>query len=140
MWTTRCRAWERALVAECEAFLTGHYVERCLAEDRLVPSWAWLNLLAHGTESEIGACAAGDEVDPAVRGRSEWQMAIAFLAQELLAESARRGAAVADLQRRALVPLELDLVGSRTRSVMAPPAFVSEVRRVLMQGSSRRRG
>jgi hypothetical protein len=140
MWTTRSRAWERTLVAECEAFLTGHYVDRLLSEGRLVPSWAWLNLLAHGTESEIGACAETDGTDGAVGARPDWHLVLAFLAQELLAEAARQGVAVAELQRRALVPLELALIGSRTRSIMAPPAFVSEVRQALAQGSSSRRG
>ena len=45
--------------AECQAFLQGSYVEHLASLDRAIPSWAWLNTLAHGTATEIAALAQG---------------------------------------------------------------------------------
>jgi hypothetical protein len=53
MWTTGSRAWERELVAECEAFFSGQYAQYLDNENRPIPVWAWLNVLAHGSEDDI---------------------------------------------------------------------------------------
>jgi hypothetical protein len=82
MWTTRSRAWERALVAECEAFFSGRSAQYLDNQNRPVPAWAWLNLLAHGSEEDIAAVAAGESEPPrSTSATSVWRQALAFLAQ-----------------------------------------------------------
>lgn len=131
MWTTRSRAWEREFVAECEAFLSGHYAQ-CLAdENRPVPVWAWLNVLAHGSEDDLTALAASDPPARGSQGASAWRGALGFLAQELMSQATRRGCSLGDLQRSTLVPLELDFAGGRGRGSAStsgePSKLVSSV-------------
>jgi hypothetical protein len=43
----------RELVASCEAFVNGRYAELLIEHERAVPVWAWVNRLAHGTDSQL---------------------------------------------------------------------------------------
>jgi hypothetical protein len=45
-----CDVW-----SEAEAFLGGTYAEHLISHGRRVPSWAWLNRVAHGTEADLAA-------------------------------------------------------------------------------------
>ena len=129
MWSTRCRPWEHELVTECEAYLSGRYAEYLGEAKRPVPVWAWLNVLAHGSEEDVAALAAG-EPHPSI---SLWHQALAFLAQELMNQAARRGRRLADLQRSTLVPLELELAGKGAQSPVELARFVSRVLSALAQ-------
>ena len=128
MWTIgrrkdRTWVWERELVAECEAFLSGHYA-RCLDDDgRPVPDWAWLNLLARSADAEIRSIAASGICGRAPRDPA-WNQAVVFLAQEVLSEATRRGRTLAELQRSILVPLELALIGQPSRTDLGPARVV----------------
>jgi len=139
MWSVGRQAEERVLVAECEAFLSGHYAQFLDGSNLRVPDWAWLNVLAHGSQDDIRALAIGE---PAWRISSEtsvWHEALSFLAQELISQATRQGRALAVLQRSTLVPLELELAGRRGPS-MGPTAFVGHVRSAIaLHPSSRRR-
>ena len=135
MWTTRSRAWEQELVTECEAFLTGRFPEYLVDHGRLVPVWAQVNKLAHGSEDDIEADAAGHDSPVTASGGTQWQAAMSFLAQELISEATRRRVSVAELQRSILVPLELELFKTRLRSTMTLPIFVSTVRGALVEQS-----
>lgn len=97
------------LIADCEAFLAGRYAEHLEARGRRVPAWAWVNLLAHGTGDELAAARhlVQDGTDP----RSQWRAARAFLAREVLEAAVAAGTTLDDLQRRVLIPLELELMG-----------------------------
>jgi hypothetical protein len=88
------------LVDECEAFLSGHLAER-LSTDGPLPAWVWINLLAHASEEELRA-----ECKRTPRGL--WEAHRARLAGEVLDLAATSGS-LGDLQRQALIPLELDL-------------------------------
>jgi len=121
------------LVAECEAFLSGHFAQH-LDEDRhSLPDWVWLNVLAHGGEDEIAALAAGKPRRRNSREHSVWQQALAFLAQEVMNQATKRGCTLADLQRSTLVPLEFELAGRNPRSYMEPAQFVGTVLSALAQ-------
>ena len=124
MWTTRCRRWERGLVAECEAFLSGHYAQNPGDNDWCAPGWARLNVLAHGSDADVATLAAngGQPWD-----NSAWPQALAFLAQELLSEATRQGRPLPDLQRSTLVPLELDLLEPSEPSCVELFQFVTSV-------------
>jgi hypothetical protein len=135
MWTTRSRTWERVLVAECEAFLSGHSAQYFDQHNRPVPAWAWLNLLAHGTDDEIAALASGGPQPalPASETTAVWFQAVSLLGQELMIQATRRGRSLAELQRWTLVPLELELAGPRAPSSVKPAALVTSVLSALVE-------
>jgi len=132
MLSTRSRIWERELVVDCEAFFSGHYAQYLANENRPVPVWARLNVLAHSSEDEITALAVGEP-----RGTFPcslvWEQALAFLAQEVMSETTRRGCPLADLQRSTLVPLELEFARLRAQSFVEPAKFVASVLSALAQ-------
>ncbi len=135
MWTTQNRTWERGLVAECEAFLTGHFALYLGQQSRLVPPWAWLNTLAHGSEDDITALATGNPQPPGPTSPATalWHEALAFLAHELMGQVTRRGLPLAELQRSTLVPLELELAGRRVPVSTKPGELVARVLRALAE-------
>jgi len=99
--------WERELVDECEAFVSGRYLQYLNGDRRSVPEWAWLNVLAHGGEGDIRALAVGRPPRSSLHDAT-WRCALVFLAREVLSEVTRRGGTLLDLQRSILVPLELE--------------------------------
>lgn len=111
----------RELVSGCEAFLAGRYLASAAQHHRLVPSWVWVNTLAHGPR---------DEIESLARMRSSafpGSGAASYLAGELLALVDRRGVTLEAVQRAVLIPFELEfepascLLGSRemTAGVLA---------------------
>lgn len=104
MWWYRRWHSQKELVAECEAFLSGHYAERLQRQSHDVPGWAWTNLLAHGTDEDLRADRSGPP-DPLHRS---WPAARAYLSTEVLT-AVRRGRGLQELQCEVLQPLELDL-------------------------------
>jgi hypothetical protein len=52
--------WEAALSSETGAFLEGRIVEHLTAAGRMVPTWAVLNKLAHGSPIEIADFTQND--------------------------------------------------------------------------------
>ena len=103
--------WEAALSGETEAFLEGRIVEHLTAAGRMVPTWAVLNKLAHGSPGEIADLTQTDGHlgNAPEAGEPAWCAAQRSLAACLLA----RGAAPDDItqvQQRVLVPLELRLI------------------------------
>ncbi len=122
------RLLEGELVADCEAFLLGHYAERLDQESSSVPVWAWTNLLAHGSEEEVRRAATGRSLGP-VRTRG-WRAARAYLATELLT-AVDRGSSLEDLQHHVLAPLELRLSTRREAPSWDPQRWVVIVRSAL---------
>jgi hypothetical protein len=105
---------------ECEAFLAGRYVELTRAMGWRVPAWAWLNDLAHGSPRVVRRLAAGRRS----RGRrSRWTAIVDELAATVVPPGAD-DAAVADLQRDVLVPLELAVAESGEPATPADLAAV----------------
>jgi hypothetical protein len=139
MWTTGSRAWERELVAECEAFVSGHYAQYLGREGRSVAPWAWVNVLAHGGPDEIDALIRGEPGWRAGSDTTVWHEALAFLAQELVGQSIRQNLSLAELQRLTLVPLALELA-RRPIPSLDPTAFVARVRSAIARHPSSRYG
>jgi hypothetical protein len=115
----RVRRTSPAVADELVAIVEGRLVEHLLSRRIVVPAWAWLNLVAHGLEVDLVRTA---EVSPRRHGRNSWAAARRFLAEEVLG-AARDQGSLLDLQRRVLVPLELELM-ARTRRVTSPEALV----------------
>lgn len=117
---TRLRVHQRHDVASaCDAFLSGTYAEYLLARDAPVPTWVWLNVLAHGTVERLtevaGGLAAAAHVD------NQWLAARSFLAGDVLDLVGGDGPRLAALQSAVLWPWELD-VGSRRGPTLWVPA------------------
>ena len=94
------------LANECEAFLAGHWAEHRRANGLPVPTWASLNQAAHAS-ADILAVAA---IRPANRTPSSSTDIETLVARALLAASPPDE--VSQLQRRILVPLEMELMGT----------------------------
>ena len=108
----------REVVQEAERLLGGRTLERYIARRERVPAWSLIALLGHATRFDLmrlGSPAAGP--DPA-----GWSGTVARLARELVAATADDPALVR-LQRRSLVPLELNLLGG----LIAPPSTPAEL-------------
>jgi hypothetical protein len=121
MWPRRSDRRGTALAMECEAFLAGRYVELCESRGEHVPTWAWINLLAHGTEDQLRETM---EHDPC---NGPWSQARGFLAGELLGLMDADRLSLSAFQRHVLVPLELDTISSSSAVGWRPSQFVSGV-------------
>jgi len=102
-WTT----WGTSgLADEAAAFLEGRLLEsqRATGAGGRVPPWLWLNAVAHGDTQVLRALVQPGR--PAGGPVGGWRSVRAELARELLDRSGGDAELLADLQRRALVPLE----------------------------------
>ena len=87
---------------ECDAYLTGRYLEYARCHDLPLSAWMWLNEIAHGSrDSVVSAATPGS--------RSGWDRTTVVLAQAPLA--ATSGTDIRAIQQRVLTPLELELIG-----------------------------
>lgn len=115
-------------VSDCAAFLLGGYAEYLEGRSVSVPVWAWTNVLAHGCRDDIDRAAAG------ARGGSsstrKWRVARAFVAGEVL-DMVGHGTSLTDIQRKVLVPLELELVSRRGVWAWTPQCWLDTVRAAL---------
>jgi len=79
----------RAMANDCEAFLEGTLAERMERRGDLLPTWVWLNLLAHGSPERLRACrATGGRRGSTSR---DWRLARYYLAMEILSAADRYG-------------------------------------------------
>ena len=137
MWWRR-RSAAVTMVRDCEAFLAGEYVERAEHASGGLPAWAWLNLLAHGSHDQlVEATARLGAVDADEWRDRRWRNAQGYLAGELLDACNGEPAALRDLQRRVLVPLELDLTSAVTR--LDPAGLAKAVLDALERDAARSR-
>lgn len=125
MWFRDSDPDERELVRDCEAFLAGRYVEYVLDRGDHVPTWAWTNLLAHGTEEQLRSPATTFSVNW-IELLEPWLKARAYLAGEIL-DGAYRDGPLCRVQRRLIVPLELKLACDRSSKLLTPSDWVSKV-------------
>lgn len=92
---------------ECEAFLAGEWAEYREAHGEDVPHWAWLNRVTHISETALRMAARA----PAWGQRTydDWTRLRLRVAEKLIEQSSVKAVPVPELQRLALVPLELAL-------------------------------
>jgi hypothetical protein len=106
----RARVDARRLARDCEAVVTGRFADLLFDRGDRVPVWAWSNLLAHGTESELRReVKRRRSVDP-------WRRVRGTLAARLLEGVDAGRIALAEFQRETLVPLELELMSRTTET------------------------
>jgi hypothetical protein len=121
------RSAAASLVKDCEAFLSGRLAERLLRTGGFVPNWVWMNLLAHGTQSELVRIRDGRPLTrwPWISHLERWHAARSFLAAEVLAIALLHGP-LDTVQRQVLWPLEERLADSRS-DVFGPTDWVTAV-------------
>ena len=111
------RQFERAssrLISETEAFMAGEFAGRLRRLNAAVPGWARLNFLAHGDLQRLRLtrrlALAGRSRTLADLTEESWASAQRLLARELMELVGHDPRLLADVQRRVLVPLELQLM------------------------------
>lgn len=129
-----------ALAAEATTLLSGRYASFLNERRHAVPSWAWVNALAHRTQEDLAAIATvGAQPEGEWRGLpDEWRDAIVFLAGDVISYARAAGLSTAELQRSRLVPLELDLMRKSDDAVRTPGQLATLVIAVLREHRSAR--
>jgi hypothetical protein len=115
---------------ECAAFLEGRLVEVLEARKVPVPTWAWTNMLAHGSMEQLRL--AGSEEHQRYRDQyGEWRTSRSQLANLMLASARSFGPLLALQQECALIPLELMLAAQPEPGGRTPAGWVAQVEGVL---------
>jgi hypothetical protein len=109
---------------ECEAFLAGTLAEYWEDRGIAVPVWAWTNLLAHGTASQIARCVT--RPGRLRRTGRNWAIARSYMAYEVL-DLVDAGFTLADMQATSLIPLELEMAAHPEVSRWTPRQWVDTV-------------
>lgn len=104
---------------ECEAWLAGRWAEYRAGRGEPVPSWAWLNRVAHASEKAVRSMTRM----PAVNC-DEWFRLRGCVAESLVTEAAQRGLSVPDLQRSVLLPIECALFQDDTHYRFGNPELI----------------
>jgi hypothetical protein len=112
------------LASECEAYLNGTLAEFWEERGTAVPVWAWTNLLAHGSESQIHASLYRSS-KPRRTGRS-WRIARSYLAYQVL-DLTSPDFTLEELQAAVLLPLELELAARPEVEQWTPRRWVDTV-------------
>jgi hypothetical protein len=121
------------LATECAAFLDGTLAEYWDARGLVVPVWAWMNLLAHGSEGLIGE-SLWHPFRPRRAARS-WRIARTYLARQVM-DVTNAHLTLEDLQTSVLIPLELELAARDDVSRWTPRQWADTVDRVNRQHSA----
>ncbi len=129
MWHRDRNPRSAELIGDCEAFLVGHLAEQFEGRAASVPAWAWMNLLAHGSEHDLRSERAVVRARQLTSG-DEWCAARSYLAVEVLNLAAEFGP-LADLQRSVLVPLEQRLASRPEVAGWRPRQWVGSVEAAL---------
>ncbi|HWC38193.1 MAG TPA: hypothetical protein VG476_06675 [Acidimicrobiales bacterium] len=126
------------LAREIEAFLSGSSGEWFIARGREVPTWAYVNRVAHADPDVLWQLAAW-QPGPRARlttqpesqaDRLGWRGAVALLAGEVLDLGGSDPCAIRQIQLDRLLPLESALM-SRTAGPISPEQLVARGRACL---------
>ncbi len=125
------RGLAAGLIEECQAFLVGSYADHLDGKGLTIPTWAWTNLLAHGSVADLHRAedSSHTQGSPA---HLQWRAARSHLAREILDQSRNCPVDLEELQRKVLIPLELELARRCEASTRSDPhAWVVAVRAAL---------
>jgi hypothetical protein len=126
------------LAREIEAFLSGSSGEWFIARGREVPTWAYVNRVAHAGPDvlwQLAAWQSGPTTRLATQPERQadglgWRGAVAVLAGEVLELSGTDPCAIRQIQLDRLLPLESALM-SRTTRPISPEQLVARGRACL---------
>jgi hypothetical protein len=126
------RIRRQAVAESCVDVLDGRVAERLERRRQPIPPWAWMNLLAHGTEDEIRQAAVGPL---ALTG---WRRARAVVASAIVDLLDQGTWTLPELQRTVLVPFELHVIRFPGRHSPSPEQlFASLLWTLEIQASDR---
>lgn len=109
----------RDVVREAERMLDGRTLESYIARRERVPAWSLIALLGHASRIDLMRLSS----PAAAPDPNGWSATVARLASDLLALTWDEHSLIR-LQRRSLIPLELNLLGG----FVAPPCTPGELR------------
>lgn len=116
--TRKDAANARGVVREAERLLEGRTLEGYISRRERVPAWSLIGLLGHGSRADLMRLSSptpgSDE--------TSWSGTVARLASDLLDRSWDDRSLIR-LQRRSLVPLELNMLGG----YVVPPGTPTEL-------------
>lgn len=108
-------AVKREVIREAERLLEGRTLESYIARRERVPAWSLIALLGHGTRVDLMRLASPAATpDPA-----GWSGTVARLAADLLGMT-WDDESLLWVQRRSLVPLELNMLGGLVHPPTSP--------------------
>jgi hypothetical protein len=107
----------REVVREAQCLLEGRTLEGYITRRERVPAWSLVALLGHASRFDLVRLASPTSQDPA-----GWSGTVARLARDLIGMTWDDRSLVR-VQRRSLVPLELNLLGG----LLAPPSTPCEL-------------
>jgi hypothetical protein len=116
-------------LGDCEAFLLGQLAEFREAHRQYVASWEWTNLLAHGSEDDLRVelATADHRRDPSEdTANGKWRAARRYVVSKLMI-TVDSHHPLNDIQRRVLIPLELDLAASADAARWRPHQWIVAV-------------
>lgn len=131
MWLLDRNTLSRTLVGESEAFLIGQLAEQIDRNGERVPVWAWTNLLAHGSAADLET----ERQVPYIRVNTpgeRWRAARSYLAEEV-SDLAEGDEPLVEIQRKVLVPLELELASRNEVDWWGTGQWVNAVRERLAE-------
>ena len=112
---------------ECQMFLAGTYRDHFVLRGLEVPSWAWLNAVAHASVTDLAALEAGEGESREVGTAGEWQRAMSQLACGVLDRAGDELDALSKIQQETLIPLELTLLRTAARPDLTAAQLVALV-------------
>ncbi len=95
------------LLEDCTALLSGRLLDELYESGRTVPSWAWVNKLAHSSASDLEAFASNPGTPEQRPDLWIWRRTSSYLARQLLRNSHQSDQELQEFQRSVLVPIEL---------------------------------
>ena len=114
----------RAAHSDCglalAAFSSGRYADYLVGQGQLAPAWAWVNTVARGSTLLVASLAMADVPGEAPEELRCWYRARKAMAQVVMEQLTQRRIPLAELQRRALVGLELELAATADASPRGP--------------------
>lgn len=119
---------ERMLAEEAAAFLRGRLADRRVLRSEVVPTWAWTNLLAHGTGADLQRERDCQRVG--LGGDVAFLRARSVLAGRIL-EIVAEGDDLRRLQSELLQPLEIELAHRRDAVRWGSEQWLASVLRAL---------
>lgn len=102
---------DETLVLEAQCFLDGNYLDIAFSDNRDVPVWAWISIIAHGERESVEHAATWLTDHEGVRPEFDmWGRVLQNIARQVLNVASFPRCSLGDIQRELLIPLELTII------------------------------